>query len=100
MFTFFRRFFSLLFPSSSSFSSFSFFVPTLLFPINTPLHAMAATTESLNKFFAQVDKDQNIYVDRLREVVAIPRYAETIDKNTRLCLFFRWTVDRGNVPRI
>lgn len=41
---------------------------------------MAATTESLNKFFAQVDKDQNIYVDRLREVVAIPRYAETIDK--------------------
>lgn len=29
---------------------------------------------SLNQFFAQVDKDQNIYVDRLREVVAIPRY--------------------------
>lgn len=50
---------------------------------------MAATTESLNKFFAQVDKDQNIYVDRLREVVAIPRYAETIDKNTLLRLSSR-----------
>ena len=54
----------------SLFLLFSF--PLTLSPPYPPSHNPTMDAQ-LNQFFAQVDKDQNIYVDRLREVVAIPR---------------------------
>ncbi|CAO3573780.1 unnamed protein product [Mortierella alpina] len=44
----------------------------------------------LNQFFAQVDKDQNLYVERLREVVAIPSVSSDVSMRPHVFRMGEW----------
>ncbi|KAF9437564.1 hypothetical protein BGZ76_000219 [Entomortierella beljakovae] len=44
----------------------------------------------LNQFYAQVDKDQNIYVDRLREVVKIPSVSSDASMRPHVFRMGQW----------
>ncbi|KAF9153317.1 hypothetical protein BGX20_004952, partial [Mortierella sp. AD010] len=44
----------------------------------------------LNQFYAQVDKDQNIYVERLREVVAIPSVSSDASMRPQVFRMGEW----------
>ncbi|KAG0328794.1 hypothetical protein BGZ99_004458 [Dissophora globulifera] len=44
----------------------------------------------LNQFFAQVDKDQDLYVERLREVVAIPSISSDVSMRPQVFRMGEW----------
>ncbi|KAK3824594.1 MAG: hypothetical protein J3Q66DRAFT_93389 [Benniella sp.] len=44
----------------------------------------------INQFFAQVDKDQNVYVDRLRQVVAIPSVSSDVGLRPEVFRMGEW----------